>query len=269
MKIRNLLLLLSGGTLLLALLSAALNKNDPPVSASWEVYGGNKEATRYSPLTQINKTNVGQLKVAWTYSPGEPDTANRSQIQCNPIVVNGILYGATPRKNFFALNATTGKPVWFFNPTQYITDDTPWWGGTVRGVTYWQDEKAQNKRLLVNVGPFLFCLDAMTGKIIPTFGQNGKIDLHNDLDKDVKNAFLTANTPGIIYKNLIILGMRVSENTDAAPGHIRAYNVLTGKREWDFSHHPSSGRIWLRHLGRPGFIQKKPEGKLLGRHECR
>ncbi|MBC8111002.1 MAG: PQQ-binding-like beta-propeller repeat protein [Verrucomicrobia bacterium] len=225
---------------------------------TWQVYGGNAASMRYSSLSQINKTNVKNLQVAWQYSAQEPDTSNRSQIQCNPIIVDGILYGSTPQKKIFALDAATGKEIWKFDPKNYITDDTPWWGGTTRGITYWQE--GEDKRLLVTAGPFLFSLDIKTGKPIENFGEKGKIDLHNDLDRQgVEMAFVAANTPGIIYKNLIIIGMRVSENADAAPGHIRAYDVKTGKRAWIFHTIPQPGEF-----GYDGWEDKEAYQKIGG-----
>jgi quinoprotein glucose dehydrogenase len=224
----------------LFLYACQTNQSHDKQFRTWQVYGGDATSSRYSSLSQINKENVKNLKLAWTFSAEEPDSNNRSQIQCNPIIAGNLLYGATPQKNIFAVEASTGKPVWFFYPKDFITDKTPWWGGTVRGLTYWEENN--EKRIFATAGPFLFCLDALTGKPVSSFGNDGKIDLHNDLDRDsLENAFLSANTPGIIYKNLIIIGMRVSENTDAAPGHIRAFDVKTGKRVWIFHTIPQPG----------------------------
>jgi quinoprotein glucose dehydrogenase len=206
----------------------------------WENYGGTKDAARYSALNQLDTNNVKNLSVAWTFHSGEIDTANKTQMQCQPIIVEGIVYGATPKKNFFALDGATGKLKWLFKPAEFIVDSTPWWGGTNRGVTYWSEK--EEKRLFVTVGPFLFALNVADGKPIESFGNKGKIDLHDGLDRDsVENLFLTANTPGIIYKDKIIMGMRLSEGADAAPGHIRAFNVRTGKREWIFHTVPHPG----------------------------
>jgi len=201
--------------------------------ADWATYGGDKESTRYSALTQINKENVKNLEIAWVYRTGDADTVkNRSQIQCQPIIVNGILYASSPMKKFFALDATTGKELWIFDPLKEIAEGENAWAGTNRGVTYW--ESVQDKRILLTVASYLFALNAQTGEVVRSFGNNGKIDLHDDLDYDKKDFFIVSNTPGIIYKDLLILGMRLSEGADAAPGHIRAYDVKTGKRAWIF-----------------------------------
>lgn len=232
---------------LLALLASCQTPpTDQPADehAGWGTYGGDWGARRYSSLRQITRDNVQQLQVAWTYRTGELDTANKTQVQCQPIVVDGVLYGVSPRKNVFALDAATGQERWKFLAKEHIPDSIPGWAGNTRGLAYWTD--GQTKSLLATVGPLLFCLDVATGRPRPEFGQGGKIDLHHDLDHPgAENAFLVANSPGVIYKDLIIMGMRLSEGADAVPGHIRAYNVRTGKRAWIFHTIP--------HPGEPGY----------------
>lgn len=221
----------------LVLVSAMLNLScdftPSQTFTDWTTYGGDKEGSRYSALTQINKENVKNLKVAWIYRTGDADTVNnRSQIQCQPIVIKGVLYASSPQKKFFALDASTGKELWVFDPLKEISEGEYAWAGTNRGVTYW--ESGEDKRILATAGAYLFAINAKTGEIIRSFGKDGKVDLHEDLDYHKKDFFIVSNTPGIVYKDLLILGMRVSEGADAAPGHIRAYNIKTGKREWIF-----------------------------------
>jgi quinoprotein glucose dehydrogenase len=212
----------------------------------WTVYAGQKEGNRYSSLEQINQENVHQLEVAWTYSTGDKDTGSRSQIQCNPIVVDGILYGTSPRLKLFALNAATGEPKWIFDPyaEDIITNNDPYaYYKISRGVTFWKDDKSTDKRIFYSVGSKTFAVDAATGKSIKQFGKGGYFDLTENLDRDLANAFVSGTTPGIIYKDLLIIGTRVGESSDAAPGHIRAYDVRTGKRKWIFHTIPHPGEI--------------------------
>jgi quinoprotein glucose dehydrogenase len=229
--------------LIISLLSAALTPAGP-FSAStdpysgWETYGGHPDATRYSSLRQINTTNVSRLKVAWTYRTGEVDTTNKSQIQCQPIVVGSTLYATTARLNVFALDAATGRERWRTNLSDAWSGPTSW-AGTNRGVTYWAD--GTDRRIFVAAGTFLFCLNADDGSPVRSFGTDGRIDLQRDLDYPKEQFFIVANTPGIIYKDLYITGMRLSEGTDAAPGHIRAYDVRTGRRRWIFHTIPQPG----------------------------
>lgn len=209
-------------------------KNETPSSTNWAAYLGDKHSSQFSPLTHINKENVKQLKVAWTYQSGDADTLkNRTQIQCNPLIIDGILYGSSPKLKFFALNAATGKHLWTFDP--FVGNGYKAFGmGVNRGLAYWTN--GEEERLLLTAGPFLYALDAKAGVLIPEFGKNGKVDMHEGLDRNVKDLFINSNTPGIIYKDKLILGARVSESGGAGsvPGHIRAYNVKTGEQEWIF-----------------------------------
>ena len=207
--------------------------------SKWNNYAGTKDGARYSSLTQITKENVKQLQVAWTYECG--DGTETSQIQCQPIVIDSILYGTTPSLNLFALHAATGKEIWRFNPFDVLGGENSW-AGTNRGVTYF--ENSEMKRIFFCAGSFLLSIDALTGKPDLNFGDRGKIDLQKGLtDNDEDSFLLTSNTPGIIFKDKIILGMRLSEGLDAAPGHVRAYNVITGKQEWVFHTIPKKGEF--------------------------
>lgn len=231
---------------------------------NWSVYGGTKDALHYSTLTEIDTSNVTRLAVAWTYHTGDADTLFHSQIQCNPVIIDGILYGITPKMKMIALDAATGKQQWVFDPGNNMSTDTSAqtrimmaFSNTGRGVTYWTDGK-NDKRLFYTAGDHLICLQAADGKPIPGFGNNGRIDLHEGLDRDVKDRFITSNTPGIIYKDILIIGSRVAEDATAAPGHIRAYDVRTGKLKWIFHTIPQPGEtgyeVWedkaaWKHLG--------------------
>jgi quinoprotein glucose dehydrogenase len=215
--------------------------------SGWRTYAGSKDGIRYSSNDQINKDNVPQLAVAWTFNSNDKDTGNRSQNQCNPIVVNGVLYGTTPRLKLFALDAATGRPKWIFDP---VEDDTaaqkdPFaFFKVCRGVVYWEDEQKADKRIFYSVGPKTYAINALNGKKITAFGKNGFIDLAENLDRgSASNSFVAGTTPGIIYNDLLIVGTRLAESADAAPGHIRAYDVRTGKRRWIFHTIPHPGEV--------------------------
>lgn len=209
-------------------------------STGWEVYGGSKEGTRYSSLNQIDTNTVQQLEVAWTYHTGDADPEHFSQIQCNPIVVNGVLYGTTPTLKLFAADAATGAPIWTFNPLDEAGGDNGFFiMNNIRGITYWSDGKAE--RVLFTAGSKLHSVDAKTGLLDTAFGRKGRVDLHEGLGRDVADLYISNASPGIIYKDLIIMGSRVDEGADAAPGHIRAFNVRTGKQEWIFHTIPQPG----------------------------
>ncbi len=220
-------------------MGAAACSNTPEVGArqDWGVYLGDQASSQYSTLDQINRDNVAGLQVAWEYRTGDASPDGRTQIQCNPIIVKGVLYGSSPKLKMFALDAATGAPIWTFDPFQGESELNPL--GVNRGVVYWEDGK--DKRILFTAGSRLYALHAETGQLIPDFGTGGSVSLHEGLGRDVTGLFVLSNTPGIIYKDLLILGTRVSEGPDAAPGYIRAYNVRTGALTWTFHTIPHPG----------------------------
>ena len=224
------------------LIIAFVSCNAKKKYAGWPQYKGSDENIHYSSLTQVDTANVKQLQVAWEYHSGGVDTANHSQIQCNPIIVDGLLYGTTPAMKLFAIDAATGKEKWQFNPFDSVAGNKKMFFilNNCRGVTYWSDGN-DDKRIFYTAGSSLCCVNALTGTLVKDFGTSGKIDLHEGLDRDVKDLFITSTSPGIIYKDIIILGSRVDEGAAAAPGHLRAYNVRTGKRQWIFHTIPQPG----------------------------
>ncbi|NTS40337.1 PQQ-binding-like beta-propeller repeat protein [Flavisolibacter sp. BT320] len=211
---------------------------------TWSHYKGSPENIHYSSLTQIDTATVKNLQVAWTFRTGDADTAHSSQIQCNPIIVDGRLYGTTPQMALFSLDAATGKELWRFDPFDttggldnkglfFILNNS-------RGVAYWSDAKKES-RIFYTAGSHLYCIDAGTGRPVKAFGKGGRLDLHTGLDRDVANLFITATSPPIIFNDLLIIGSRVDEGPMAAPGHIRAYDVRTGERRWIFHTIPFPG----------------------------
>ena len=210
-------------------------KPHDPENTQWRVKGGTADGIQYSALNQINKLNVRRLNVAWTYSTHDADTINnRTQIQCNPIIVDGVLYGTSATLAVFAIDASTGKERWKYKP-----DSENESLGSNRGVTYWAE--GNDKRIFHSFGEFLYALDAQTGKLISTFGNGGRTSLKEGLGERSAKLMVLSNTPGVIYKNLIIVGSRVHEGPIAAPGHIRAFDVKTGKLAWVFHTIPLPG----------------------------
>ena len=224
--------------------SACKNENSTDYTA-WKYYNGTPGALKYSSLKEIDTLNISSLQPIWTYQTGDADTAARSQIQTNPIVINGVLYGISPQLKLFALKAENGKEIWVFDPTK------EWKNGpadrasfhnmiNARGLCYWTDNKGE-ERLFYTVGSFAIAIDAKTGKPVTSFGEGGAIDLHENLGREVSDLIVVNTSPGVIYNDLLILGTRVDENSPAAPGHIRAYDVRTGKMKWIFHTIPQPG----------------------------
>ena len=202
----------------------------------WRTWSGGNDGNRYSPLTQITKANVSKLKVAWEYHSGDGDARGRTMMQCTPLVIGGVLYATTPTLMAVALDAATGKEIWRFDPVEVKTR------GVNRGVMYW--ESGADKRILYSAGIYLFALDAKTGKLVEGFGVGGRIDMTKELDREPAGAFSGATTPGVVYKDLVIMGSSVGEGPrTSAPGHIRAFDVRTGKRRWIFHTIPHPGEV--------------------------
>jgi quinoprotein glucose dehydrogenase len=195
----------------------------------WPAYGGSAENTHYSTLAQINRNNVKQLGVAWTFDTGEP-----GGLQTSPIVVDGVLYGLTPSQKVFALDAATGKLLWKFDSGIPGTQPD-------RGLAFWGE--AKQRRVLVGVMNFLYALDAATGKPVAGFGKDGRIDLRDDLGRDPAAQSVYLTSPGVVYKDLLIVGGRNPETLPAPPGNIRAYDVRTGKLRWSFHTIPHPGEF--------------------------
>ena len=204
--------------------------------SKWETFGGDPGRTQYSSLEQINTGNVDKLKVAWRYETGDADPQN-SQIQCNPIIVDGVLYGTTSKLKVFALEAATGAERWKFDPYKGENGGQ----GVNRGVTYWR--KGENERILFTAGTYLYALNAETGEPITSFGAHGRVDLRTGFERDLRTLQVDATSPGAIYRDLIILGSRVGETPAAAPGHIRAFNIITGELAWVFHTIPHPGEF--------------------------
>lgn len=224
---------LSGSIILLLFLISCGTEKEPALKkefTTWSSYLGDPGRTHFSTLSQINKENLDELKVAWSYN-----AEDWGQMQMNPIVVDSILYGVTAALRVVALHAGTGEELWQFG------DSIKVWHSTSRGVSYWS--KGDDKRILCTRGAYLFALDALTGEPIQTFGSQGKIDLRSGMAESAKNKFVISNTPGTVFKDLIVMPLRVSEGAGAAPGDIMAFSVVTGKLEWSFHTIPHSGEF--------------------------
>ncbi len=200
-------------------------------------------------LSQINRGNVQRLKEAWKF-----DAAEEGGLETSPIIVGRTLFAYTASQKVIALDASTGKLLWKFDSGIHSTQPA-------RGLAYWSD--GQHGRILAGVMNYLYALDAETGKVIPSFGEQGRIDLRKGLRGDYLSQSVALTSPGIVYQDLIIVGGRNPETYPSPPGDIRAFDVRTGSLRWTFSHHPSSGRIRLRHLARR-CVENRRRGEQLG-----
>jgi quinoprotein glucose dehydrogenase len=242
--------LLTGGPVIAfltaILCSAQIGQERLDLSGEWPVYRGNIDWTvnrrdpngsQFAPIAQINATNVQKLRPAWEYHTG--DASGRSSMYANPIVIDGTMYLSTPSLKAVALDAATGRQKWVFDPAKYNN-------GVVtrlrnRGVAYWKG--AEGERVFDFVRDRVYAIDAKSGQLIQTFGKDGHIDLRENLGVDPKSVELEMTPPGAVYKNLLILGSRVNETYGASPGHIRAYDTVTGQLKWVFHTIPQPGEF--------------------------
>ena len=226
--------------LLLTLVGCTGRESQPTIDLNheqyrtWHSFLGDKEASQYSSLHQITRENVHQLEIAWTFSTGDLVEGERTEIQANPLIIDGILYGTTPLKKAFALRADSGELLWMFDPFE---GEEPRSRGVNRGFATWSGSNG-NRNLYYVAGHRLFSLDATTGIPLSGFGENGSIDFSVGLDRDAMDIRVTATSPGVVYEDLLIHGSRVY---NLAPGHIRAFNVRTGEIAWTFRTIPYPG----------------------------
>ena len=197
----------------------------------WTVNGG-IDNIRYSPLTAINRSNVSTLKLAWTYD--SHDAFKGSEMQSNPIVVDGVLYATTPTLKVIAIDAATGREIWKFDPSGGASSGARF---RHRGVTLHKD------RVFVTYRNWLYALDKNSGQPIASFGGNGRVDLREGLGMAAERASVSASTPGEVFEDLLIMGSSVPETLPGTPGHIRAFDVNTGKLRWTFHTIPQPGEF--------------------------
>lgn len=215
----------------------------------WREYLGGPERNHYSALDQINTSNVHQLEKAWEYHTNDTSAQN----QCNPIIVNGILYATTASVEVFALDASTGKEIWRYRNAR----DTQWFSKS-RGVVYWEDRN--DKRILFSAGSHLYALDATKGSLIESFGDSGYIDLKMGLGERAKDRFVAAPTPGTVFQDLIIMPLHLSESAGAAPGFIQAFNIKSGKLEWVFKTIPGPGEYGYETWEKDNYLNEEVGG---------
>jgi quinoprotein glucose dehydrogenase len=196
----------------------------------WPMHGG-VDNIRYSPLSLINRENVTRLAVAWTYD--SHDAFKGSEMQSNPVVVDGVLYVTTPTLKVVAVDARTGREIWKFDPS----------GGSSTGRFRHRGVTVHNDRVFVTYRCFLWALDKKTGQPIASFGTEGRIDLRDGLDRPADRLSVSASTPGVVFEDMLIIGSSVPETLPGSPGHIRAFDVNTGTRRWIFHTIPQPGEF--------------------------
>ncbi len=237
---------LAGMLLFSILLGSCLLQQE---ETAWSSYLGGSDRNHYSTLSQIDTNNVSKLERVWEFHTG--DTSG--QMQCNPIIANGLLFGSTASIEIFALDAATGKEVWRFRDVREEQ-----WYSTNRGVAYW--ELGGDSRILFSAGEWLYALNAKTGKLVTSFGDSGRVNLKAGLGENSKDKFVSSSTPGTIYRNSIIMPLRLSESTGAAPGYIQSFDIITGKLKWVFKTIPGPGEPGYETWEKENYLNKEVGG---------
>src|SRR5690242_15205787 len=217
----------------LPLFRAAQGKQTSPVrplpansETDWPFYLGSPANQHYSSLTQINVNNVSKLRQVWSF-----DTREKGGLETTPLVIDGVLYAYTPKQEVIALDPATGVLRWTFDSQKDFASEKVT-SRAERGLAYWHD--GEEKRIFAGVSSYVYALDPASGKIIRSFGDRGRIDLRENLRGDAKLQSVSITSPGVVYKDLLILGDATPEALPAPPGDIRAYDVRTGKLRWAF-----------------------------------
>ena len=208
-------------------LSCACSEVRPPtVDVDWPVYLGDNGRSHYSPLTQITRDNIADLRQVWSYDSGEL-RGSVSTMYTSPLVIDGVLYGLSPKLAAFALNAATGEELWNYDPGLN--------GAAQRGLMWWQSN--DQARLFYTAGSLLIGLDAANGTPLAGFGDDGRVELTPDPDR----GSMFVSVPGVVFEDMIMLGFSTTEGADAQKGSIRAFSVYTGELVWQFDTIPARG----------------------------
>jgi len=245
--------LLLGGLLVMGVAIYPLVGQQGAKAGEWRAYGADEGSTRYSPLAQINRDNIKDLKVAWVWKSDSLLPNPQATSETTPIMVNGIIYFSMDQKRFVvAADAATGETIWVYRPDEGARfDGAP--RKIHRGVSYWSDGKGDDRIVFATPGFHLIALNAKTGAPVPSFGTNGIVDMMKDLDIDYKgdpNGRIGNSSPVVISNDVIVIGpahLRPTKNN--VKGDVLAYDAKTGKKKWIFHTIPRKGEkgyeTWL------------------------
>ncbi len=228
---------------------AALGQSAP--TGQWHHYGHDRSHSRYSPLDQINRDNVDQLEIAWRWESVDEPLAKENrrlrpgQFKVTPLLINGVLYAGTSLSQVAAIDPASGKTLWVFDPKSYEAGRPTNSGFQHRGLEYWTDGTAQ-RIIIATGGRQLVSVDPATGKPDPSFGDNGFVDLTQGLGREINERHYGFNSPTVVCRDTIVVGSIIFDaptHMSMPPGHVRGYDVRTGKQKWIFHTIPQDGEF--------------------------
>src|SRR5262249_27759441 len=222
-----------------------------PPAGEWRYYGGDAASTKYSPLGQINRANVGDLQVAWRWSSPDNEIVKANPasrpgaFEDTPIMVNGVLYTTSSLGIYAAIDPTTGRTLWQYDPEVWKRGRPPNLGFTHRGAAFWSD--GTKRRIISGThDAYLVSIDAETGKPDTAFGTDGRVDVIEGLPYAERMRNYAINSTPVVVKNVVIAGSNISDgptSKEGPRGDIFGFDVRTGKRLWTFHSVPQSGEF--------------------------
>jgi quinoprotein glucose dehydrogenase len=213
----------------------------------WAHTGSEPSQTKYSPAADITPSNVSLLELAWQWRPNEqplPDKTQPGNFQATPLMIDDVLYLSTSFNRVVALNAETGAQLWAFDPKAYLDGPGINLYYQHRGVAFWRE--GNESRIFMNSHDRLFSVDAKTGQLVTSFGQNGYAMLRDGLRNHANKIEMRQSSPPVIYRNLVIVGSSIPDRLQYKgdpPGAVQAFDVRTGNRVWVFYTVPQPGEF--------------------------
>lgn len=235
-------------SLVLSVALAGLSFSAAVMANDWVHYGSDLSSTKYAPFDQINHGNVSSLQLAWSWNSPDNATvatnhaaenfrATPGAYKSTPIAINGILYISTSFGRVAAIDGVSGEQLWVFDTRSWEAGRPANLGYNHRGVGYWS-EGGQERIIMLSNDAWLWSIDAKTGQPDAAFGNQGKVDLAEGLGKTINRQAYTMIAAPLIYEDLVIVGSSIHDGPqfqEAPPGHVRAFNLKTGKQEWIFN----------------------------------
>ena len=225
-------------------------------TGEWRVHGGDSGFTRYAALDQINAETVNDLEIVWRRGAVDsslharwPDLQYSNQLRSTPVMVDGVLYASNGIGMVEAFDPATGETVWV-QELPFLGEETPR-GAANRGVGFWEDDSGENRRILSVRPPYLLATDIDTGRLVPEFGDGGKVDLRVYADTTELIDY-NYTSPPLVVRDVVVVGQAMADHPltkEQRPGYVRAYDVRTGERRWTWNPIPRAGEpgveTWL------------------------